>query len=196
MGLNFMKAMLGVFVCLFSFVTVSGVASDHIVEGSSSGQNNNASKKGHPEAHGKVVVVPAKIETLEQFKEFMKTHLPKGSEPLLLLSGEKWCPNCVELAPRLKGAIPAGKVIFEIDTSQNDPKKNMLVNAIAKSKKFMKPDSKNELKPTRPLFPSLWRFDGELTDGSKPLVEEGVGPNKISAWLDNPPVRINNADWL
>lgn len=191
-----MKAMLGVFVCLFSFVTVSGVASDHSVEGATSGRHNNASKKGHPEAHGKVVVVPPEIKTLDQFKEFIKAHLPKGSEPLLLLSGEEWCPNCVKLAPRLKGAIPAGKVIFEIDTSQNDQQKNMLFKAITKSKNFMKPDSKNELKSTRPLFPSLWRFDGELTDASKPLVEEGVGPDKISAWLGNPPVRINNADWL
>jgi len=176
------------FTCLlfFSLLPIKLFADDH-----------GAKTKGsHPEAQGKVIHMPPEVQTLEQFKEFIKTHVPKGSEPLLLLSGEEWCPNCVKLAPRLKGKIPASKVILEIDTSQDDPKKNILVNAIAKAKKFMKEGPDNELKQTRPVFPSLWRFDGDLMDPSKPLVEEGVGPDKISAWLDNPPVRINNADWL
>lgn len=162
----------------------------------SAGDHADSSKANRPEARGKVIHIPSEIKTLEQFKDFIKKNTPKGSEPLLLLSGEDWCPNCVKLAPRLKGKIPASKVIFEIDTSQDDPQKNILVNAIAKSKKFMKDGPNNELKQTRPVFPSLWRFDGDLMDPSKPLVEEGVGPDKISAWLDNPPVRINHGDWL
>ena len=172
---------------LFSFAVESSKDSKHA---------DSESKSRHPVASGKVIHVPPEIQTVEQFKEFIKSNVPKGSHPLLLLSGEKWCVNCVALKPRLASNIPAGKIIFEIDTSQNDKSKNILINAIAKSKKFMKLESNNELKQTRPVFPSLWRFDGDVTDPSKPLVEEGAGLDKITAWLDNPPKHINHADWL
>ena len=127
---------------------------------------------------------------------FIKEKVAKGDEPLILLSGEEWCVNCVKLAPRLKGNIPAGKVIFELDTSETNKEKNVLISALAKSKSFTKIDSKGELKKTRPVFPSLWRIDGDLSDVSKVLVEEAAGADNVSHWLDNPPKRINHADWL
>lgn len=149
-----------------------------------------------PIAEGRVIHVPIEIKTVEQFKEFIKEKVAKGDEPLILLSGEEWCVNCVKLAPRLKGNIPAGKVIFELDTSETNKEKNVLISALAKSKSFTKTDSKGELKKTRPVFPSLWRIDGDLSDVSKVLVEEAAGADNVSHWLDNPPKRINHADWL
>lgn len=148
-------------------------------------------------AGGKRVILPKTLKTLEELEAFIKEKTPKGSEPLLLLSGEDWCPGCRALAPRLEGRMPHGKVIFELDVS-NNATENFLLNALVKSKgkkTFMKLEN-GELKGTRPVFPSLWRFDGPLTDPDKAMVEEGAGKDKVTQYLDNPPPTIDNGSWF
>lgn len=146
---------------------------------------------------GKKIIVPKNLKTLKELEAFIKEKTPKGSEPLLLLTGEDWCPGCRALAPRLEGRMPAGKVIFELDVSDKAAE-NVLLNALVRTKgkkTFMRLET-GELKGTRPVFPSLWRFDGPLTAPDKAMVEEGAGKDKVTHYLDNPPPTIDNGSWF
>lgn len=166
-----------------------------------SGRSAGASKtrpiaeKGIPA--GKKIMVPKTLKTLEELEAFIKEQTPKGAEPLLLLSGEDWCPGCRALAPRLNGPMPVGKAIFELDVSDKAAE-NFLLNALVRTKgkkTFMKLEN-GELKGTRPVFPSLWRLDGPLTDPDKAMVEEGAGKDKVTHYLDNPPPTIDHGSWF
>ena len=177
---------------------------------------NGPAPKRHPVAEpqlekGQLINVtsdPAtgkKIETVAQLKKFIRENTPRGFQPVLLLSGEDWCGPCKQLAAgRLKGELPKRKVIFELSVPAV-PTSNPLYKAILLTPRkdpmlsYMRRDASGNLVGTRPMFPSIWSFEGvdALDDPNKSLIEEGVALAGVTKWLDNPPEpTIDNGAWF
>lgn len=214
---------IGFLLVLCCFLGNFCAAGDHVVGREvntppTAARENGHARKPHPVTEpqsekGQLINVtydpatkkPREITTVAELKKFIRENTPRGFQPVLLLSGEEWCGPCKQLAAgRLKGELPKRKVIFEmvvpaVPTSNPLYKAILLTPRKAPMLSYMRRDASGNLVGTRPMFPSIWSFEGvdALDDPNKSLIEEGVALAGVTKWLDNPPEpTIDNGAWF